>query len=169
MKNKIKHKILFKIKVKMKRSSKALSLIMFVTPLLCGGSIFVIWHYFDAIYKLPYFFELENENLQDLWKLNMGFLNLFCSIAITLMFFCINIIIVCEDGIYIITKYNLFYKTYIKREDLELFEVEKMKLLNQAQTCLIVKSKNKTLFKGFEDMYKKEDLEKLKIWYENKL
>ncbi|EAI0512312.1 hypothetical protein E0194_05290, partial [Campylobacter jejuni] len=63
----------------------------------------------------------------------------------------------CENGIYIVSKFNLFYMYFIKREDLEIVKIEKMKFLNQVEVCFVIKTKNKIL------------LEKLKNWYENKL
>lgn len=80
-----------------------------------------------------------------------------------------NLAIVCENGIYIVSKFNLFYMYFIKREDLEIVKIEKMKFLNQVEVCFVIKTKNKILLKCFESIYKKEDLEKLKNWYENKL
>ncbi|EHK0228737.1 hypothetical protein KCA42_000727, partial [Campylobacter jejuni] len=55
------------------------------------------------------------------------------------------------------------------REDLEIVKIEKMKFLNQVEVCFVIKTKNEILLKCFESIYKKEDLEKLKNWYENKL
>lgn len=81
----------------------------------------------------------------------------------------LNLAMVCENGIYIVSKFNLFYMYFIKREDLEIVKIEKMKFLNQVEVCFVIKTKNKILLKCFESIYKKEDLEKLKNWYENKL
>ncbi|EOH2600009.1 hypothetical protein ACLW10_001432, partial [Campylobacter jejuni] len=39
----------------------------------------------------------------------------------------------------------------------------------QVEVCFVIKTKNKIPLKCFEGIYKKEDLEKLKNWYENKL
>lgn len=67
--------------------------------------------------------------------------------------------------------YILFFRRqyFIKREDLEIVKIEKMKFLNQVEVCFVIKTKNKILLKCFESIYKKEDLEKLKNWYKNKL
>lgn len=164
LKNSLKHKMLFK--VKMNPNSKSGKLVKYTGIAIFFGGLIGIWRNFEGFYQLPFFFELENENLKALWSLQISVLSMIMGIFL-LLFSVANLMVVCEDGIYIITKHNLFYKIYIKREDLEIFE-EKKEFLKKFQTCLIIKAKNETL-ECFESIYKKEDLEKLKIWYENKL
>nr|WP_139897930.1 AMP-binding protein [Campylobacter jejuni] len=103
-----------------------------------------------------------------LWSLQVSVSSVITGMLL-LLIYVINLAMVCENGIYIVSKFNLFYMYFIKREDLEIVKIEKMKFLNQVEVCFVIKTKNKILLKCFESIYKKEDLEKLKNWYENKL
>lgn len=71
-------------------------------------------------------------------------------------------------------KFPLLWKFYFSKWKFyfsadKIVKIEKMKFLNQVEVCFVIKTKNKILLKCFESIYKKEDLEKLKNWYENKL
>lgn len=165
LKNSLQHKMLFKLKAN--SNSKSGKLVKYAGIAVFFGGLIGIWRNFEGFYQLPFFFELENENLKALWSLQISVFSMIMGIFL-LLFSVANFIVVCEEGIYIQATYNFFYKKFIKREDLEIFE-EKKEFLKEFQTCFIIKVKNKMLLELYESIYKKEDLEKLKIWYENKL
>lgn len=70
---------------------------------------------------------------------------------------------------FMVGQFNLFYMHFVKWEDLEINKTIKFDYFAKKEVfILIVKTKYKKMI-CFESMYKKEDLEKLKIWYKNKL
>lgn len=106
------------------------------------GGLIGIWYNFEGFYQLLFFFELENENLKTLWSLQVSVSSVITGMLL-LLIYVINLAMVCENGIYIVSKFNLFYMYFIKREDLEIVKIEKMKFLNQVEVCFVIKTKIK--------------------------
>lgn len=165
-KNRIKHKVLFRIKFKF--SAKPVIYSVGAILMLFGFTIFKLWNNnnLEAFYLIPSFFQLPNEDLKPLWNVATGAISLLTA-TFLIIILCLDIMIICEEGLYTNAKHKLFYKKFAKREDLELFNVVRFDPSKmQELPCIIVKTKFRQI-KCFESMFKKEDLEKLKAWYEN--
>lgn len=166
-KNYIKYKVLFRIKFKL--STKTTIYAVGAILILFGFTIFKLWNNnnLEAFYLISSFFELSNEDLKPLWNVFIGVIYLLTGILIMLTL-CLDVIVICEEGLYTNAKHKLFYKKFTKHEDLGLFNVIRFDPIKmQELPCIIVKTKFRQI-KCFESMFKKEDLEKLKVWYENK-
>lgn len=71
------------------------------------GGLIGIWYNFEGFYQLLFFFELENENLKTLWSLQVSVSSVITGMLL-LLIYVINLAMVCENGIYIVSKFNLF-------------------------------------------------------------
>ncbi|EAH6126129.1 hypothetical protein DLL31_05545, partial [Campylobacter jejuni] len=124
LKNSLKHKKLFSLKANV--NSKNSRIIKYTGIAAFLGGLIGIWYNFEGFYQLLFFFELENENLKTLWSLQVSVSSVITGMLL-LLIYVINLAMVCENGIYIVSKFNLFYMYFIKREDLEIVKIEKMK------------------------------------------
>lgn len=97
LKNSLKHEKLFSLKAN--ANSKNSRIVKYTGIATFLGGLIGIWYNFEGFYQLPFFFELENENLKTLWNLQISVSSVITGMLLLSMHV-INLVVVCENGIY---------------------------------------------------------------------